>query len=221
MKQLKNHLFKRFHILLAVVTITGLSLVLLLFRIKLTHSYFSLFLVWNLFLATIPFLITSLLSGKSGLNKYALILWFGIWLLFLPNAPYIVTDLIHLGHLKATIVLDTVIISACAVSGLLFYFISVRDMELLLRIHFSEKRSKYVIWVVPFLVGFGIYLGRFLRWNSWDVVQRPHVLIQDIWEILSFSSEHKVAWLITFSFGMSLSLAYVLFKRMHFLKLKE
>ncbi len=221
MKQLKDHLFNRFHINLAIVTITSLSLVLLLFRIKLTQSYFSLFLVWNLFLAALPFLITSGLTGKSSLNKYALMFWFALWLLFLPNAPYIITDLIHLGHLKAHIALDAVIISACALSGLLFYFISVRDMETLLRIHFSEKRTSYIIWVVPFLVGFGIYLGRFLRWNSWDLVQRPHILIRDIWEIISFPSEHKVAWLMTFSFGMGLRLAYVFFKRMHFLKLKD
>ncbi len=72
------------------------SIVLLIIRMKLTNSFFYLFLVLNLFLAVILFTITTYLASIPKLNKFKIVVWFGVWLLFLPNAPYIVTDLIHL-----------------------------------------------------------------------------------------------------------------------------
>jgi len=221
MERLKTLLFLRFHSVFAVMTLTGLSLILLMFRLKLTHSYFLLFLAWNLFLAAIPFLITFHLSSRNKVHKYRLLLWFGVWLLFLPNAPYIVTDFVHLQHLQANIVwLDALLISTYALSGLLFYFISVKDMEELLHRHFQHKKVKYILWMIPFLVGFGIYLGRFLRWNSWDIIKRPQILIQDIWEIIAFPMHHKGAWLVTILFGCALAIGYRIFKKISFFKLK-
>ena len=221
MERLKILLFQRFRIVFAVVTFTGLSLLLLMLRLKITHSYFLLFLVWNLFLAAIPFLITFHLSSRKKVHKYRLLLWFGLWLLFLPNAPYIVTDFIHLQHLQANIFwLDAFLIGTYAFSGLLFYFISVKDMEELLHRHFQHKKVKLLLWTIPFLVGFGIYLGRFLRWNSWDIVQRPQILIKDIWEIIAFPMQHKGAWMVTLLFGFTLSIGYRIFKNIDFFKLK-
>lgn len=222
MERLKTHIFNRFHIVSTLLVATGISLLLLMLRLKLTHSYFLLFLVWNMFLAALPYTITFYLSTKDRINKYRLFVWLGLWLLFLPNAPYIVTDMVHLGHLKADfIVFDTVLISAYALCGLLYYFLSLRDMELILQKHFSEKKSTLFIWAVPFMVGFGVYLGRFLRWNSWDMVQRPHKIITDVWEILIYPSEHQLAWLFTFSFGMGLWLIYLVFKRIEFFRIKK
>lgn len=221
MERLKTLFFQRFRILFAVMSLTALSLILLMLRLKLTHSYFLLFLAWNLFLAAIPFLITFHLLSRKKVHKYRLLLWFGLWLLFLPNAPYIVTDFIHLQHLKANIFwLDAILIATYAVSGLLFYFISVKDMEELLHRHFQHKKVKFLLWTIPFLVGFGIYLGRFLRWNSWDIVQRPQVLIKDIWEIIAFPMEHKGAWLVTLLFGFALAIGYRIFKRIGYFKPK-
>jgi len=217
MERLKTLLFQRFRVVFAVTALTGLSLILLMVRLKLTHSYFFLFLVWNLFLAAIPFLITFQLLSRKRVHKYPLLMWLGLWLLFLPNAPYIITDFIHLQHLKANIFwLDAVLIGVYALSGLLFYFISVRDMEELLQQHFQPKKVKYLLWMLPFLVGFGIYLGRFLRWNSWDIVQRPATILNDIWDIITTPMEHKLAWLITLLFGFGLSFSYAKFKKIRF-----
>ncbi|MEM7086125.1 MAG: DUF1361 domain-containing protein [Bacteroidota bacterium] len=222
MERLKTFLFQRFRTIFAITTLTGLSLLLLMLRLKLTHSYFLLFLTWNLFLAAIPFLITFYLSSRKKAHRYRLLLWLGLWLLFLPNAPYIVTDFIHLQHLQANIVwLDNILIATYAASGLLFYFISVKDMEELLHRHFQHKKVKYMLWTIPFLAGFGIYLGRFLRWNSWDIIQRPHFLIRDVGEIIVFPLQHKVAWLVTLLFGCGLALGYRMFKKIPFFKLKK
>lgn len=89
LKQLIEKRFKTY----AIITISMLfSLILLMVRMKITQSFFYLFLVWNLFLAVIPFAISTYLIGSPKPNKYALFFWFGLWLLFLPNAPYMVTD---------------------------------------------------------------------------------------------------------------------------------
>jgi len=220
MEQIKNLLFSRFRTVFVVASLTSLSLFLLMVRLKLTHSYFFLFLVWNLFLAAIPFLITFHLSGKNKVRKYRLLMWFALWLLFLPNAPYIITDFIHLQHLKSNILwLDAILIGVYAFSGLLFYLISVQDMEELLQRHYHPKKVKYLLWMLPFLVGFGIYLGRFLRWNSWDVIQRPQNLLQDLVGILTYPMKHQGAWLVTLFFGFGLAIGYQIFKRIGFFKL--
>lgn len=222
MERLRDHLFKHFRILFLVSAATAFCIVLLMIRLKLSQSYFLIFLVWNLFLAFIPYGITFYLSGKERIPKLSMILWFGVWFLFLPNAPYIVTDFIHLGHSKANMwLLDLILISSYALCGLLFYLLSIRDMKRLLHSYLPGRKVALIFWVLPFLVGFGIYLGRFLRWNSWDVVRGPHRIIRDIWEILANPSEYWAAWLFTFFFGIGLSISFRLFKRISFFKPKD
>lgn len=221
MERFKKFIFNHFQMVTTVMGASIFSLILLMLRLKITHSFFLLFLVWNLFLGAIPFGITLYLVNKPKIKKYALCVWVGIWLLFLPNAPYIITDFIHLTHMEASLIwLDTVLISSFALSGLIFYFLSFRDMGLLLHAHFTTKWTKYFLWLVPYLTGFGIYLGRFLRWNSWDLLQRPHILLADIWAIVTIPSEHVGAWLVTSSFGIGLTLGYKAFNRISFFKLK-
>jgi len=74
------------------------GLLLLLLRIKITDNLYYTFLVWNLFLAAIPYTITQTLKRFTWLqySKIASILSFIVWLLFLPNSPYIITDITHL-----------------------------------------------------------------------------------------------------------------------------
>lgn len=214
MEQIKTILFQRFNTIFAISLLGGVSLLLLMIRLKLTHSFFLLFLAWNLFLAFIPYSMTFWLTARKSTQKYKLLGWFGLWLLFLPNAPYIITDFIHLTHLESNLfILDTLVISAFAISGLLFYLISVHDMKQLFQKNFSEKLTNIIFVLVPFLCGFGIYLGRFLRWNSWDIIQRPDVLVRDILEIAFIPSENGLAWIVTIAFGIVLSIAQWLFNK--------
>ncbi len=95
-------------------------------RIKITGSYFFLFLVWNLFLALIPFAISTYLVSKPEISKVRLFLWATVWLLFLPNAPYIVTDLVHLKlHNPFWGWFDVLLLVSFAINGLLLYFLSL------------------------------------------------------------------------------------------------
>ncbi len=190
-----------------------LSIVLLMIRMKLTHSFFYLFLVWNLFLAVIPFAITSYLVSLPKLNKIGFILWFGVWLLFLPNAPYIITDLMHLKlHRDSFLWLDILVVSSFACNGLLLFYLSLVDMKNKLIIYLNESLTNYTITSILFLSAFGVYLGRFLRYNSWELLSNPKYLFIDIINIVLKPIENKEVWFFTLLFGAFLSIGFWVFK---------
>ena len=214
MEKIKRFVLNRFEVLFTIFMVTSISLFLLMLRLKITHSFFYLFLVWNLFLAAVPMIITFYLSHKKQRKKLVLACWFLVWLLFLPNAPYIVTDAMHLRLSSTNILLfDSFLIGIFAFAGLLFYCVSLRDMVQLLSPFVSAERIKIGMRTLPFLMGLGIYLGRFLRWNSWDILKAPQILMTDIFEILRFPLEHISAWVTILGFGFSLLIIYSLFIR--------
>ena len=222
MQHIKSYIFERFQSISILGGALFGSVLLLMFRMKLAQSYFYLFLVWNIFLACIPFAITFYLAQKKEQNSTILFGWFCLWVLFLPNAPYLLTDYLHLNFGNPSVRwLDIIMLASFSICGLLFYFFSVKDMECILKTKLSTKLSGIIIWLLPFTVGFGIYLGRILRWNSWNILQNPKALFNDIWNIIWHPSLHVLAWLYTFSFGIGLGVAYILFKRIRFLQPQE
>ncbi|MCZ4319692.1 DUF1361 domain-containing protein [Aequorivita viscosa] len=207
MKTIKTFLFNRFNILFPLLSLTALCIILLAIRSKSTHSFFYLFLAWNLFLAMVPFFISLYAKTRAPLKKHKLYLLLLLWLLFLPNAPYILTDLIHLRLSPIKwLGFDAFMIALFAITGLAFYLYSVKDIEEVLYNHFNRKVTSVFLVTLPFLVGFGIYLGRVLRWNSWDILHNPSDLFTDIFEIFTNPIIHFEAWLFTFLIGLLLKL---------------
>jgi uncharacterized membrane protein len=182
-------------------------------RMKLNQSFFYLFLVWNLFLAVIPYAITTYLRTKETLSKWNLLIYFCAWLLFLPNAPYIITDLLHLSTSNQYLMwLDVLVVTSFAYNGLILFFLSLLDMESILKSFITDKKRFYVMTFILFLTGFGIYLGRFLRYNSWEIVQNPFALFGDILDILLHPTGHLLACVFTLTFGAFLSVGFWMFK---------
>ena len=189
----------------------GFALLLLFFRIQLTGSRFYLFLVWNLFLAGVPFGITQLLKQFTSLCslKFVSFLGFISWLLFLPNSPYIITDLVHLHNdLSNHMWLDLFIVFVFAFNGLLLGLLSMLDMYSLIRQRYGNRIAKYTLFKVCLLSGYGIYLGRFLRFNSWDIATKPAILFYQI----AHSLKEPRVWLITFAFGGFLWILFSVFQ---------
>ena len=216
MDNIKHLFINKFKTFSLLSTSIILSIVLLMIRIKLTHSFFYLFLVWNLFLAVIPFAITTYLISNPKLNKFGILVWFIGWLLFLPNAPYIVTDLIHLRLSKTHVIwLDILIVSSFACNGLLLFYLSIIDMRTILTGYFKKTILNYAITVLIFLSGFGVYLGRFLRYNSWEILSNPKYLISDIINIAIQPYSNKQAWLFTLLFGSFLTVGFWMFKQLY------
>jgi len=188
----------------------GFSIMLLFARIIKTDSFFFLFLVWNLFLASIPYAITLILSLKK-VNP--LIFWIGfvIWLAFLPNSPYIITDLQHIrSSTLPSVWFDVLLILSFAVNGLVIGFASLQTMLKLLSEKLSKRATKIITYLILLLCGFGIYLGRVLRWNSWDILQNPSGILSDVLKRILFPIEHLNTWIFTIGFGGFLIITYQL-----------
>jgi len=217
-----KHLFLSRFKTFALVSVSMLfSIILLTIRMKLTHSFFYLFLVWNLFLAVIPFAITTFLISIPRPNKMRLVLCFGVWLLFLPNAPYIVTDLLYLKMGDTSLLwLDMLVVLSFASNGLLLFFLSVSDMKNILKPYMYPTKIKYLVFIIFFLNGFGVYLGRFLRYNSWEILSNPKNLFTDIFSFILKPIKHTEVWLFTLLFGLFLSLGFWIFSKFYNSKLK-
>ncbi len=198
-----------------IISVGTFAVLLLAFRIHKTDSVHFIFLMWNIFLAGIPWVISSLFILYPKLQKKTiLILTAGIiWLVFIPNTFYILTDLFHLNYKNlAPIWFDLVLIFSFAWAGLMLGFSSLKDVELIL----SEKINKKLIPIfsslILFLISFGIYLGRILRWNSWNIINEPGSLLQDITERISNPFNYPETWGMTILTGILLNLIWWSFK---------
>jgi uncharacterized membrane protein len=188
-----------------------LCFTLSIFRLIYTGKESFLFLNWNLFLAFIPWLFSSVLIIYPNLQKSRIILSTLIfsWLLFFPNAPYILTDLFHLQFdSSAPIWFDLVLILSFAWTGLMFGFISLWDLENIFRQKIKAKFIPFISSALLFLGSFGIYVGRYLRWNSWDIIREPFELFYDLSDRLISPFEYPRTWGMTFFMFIFLSIIY-------------
>ncbi|REE24723.1 putative membrane protein [Winogradskyella pacifica] len=139
-----------------------------------------------------------------------------VWLAFLPNAPYIVTDLIHIRIGNDSLLwLDVLVVLSFALSGLLLFYVSIMDMQKLVTSQFKKLSIKAMSISIIFLCGFGVYLGRFLRYNSWEIISGPYYLFMDIITIIMSPFQHFEAWLFTLDFGTFLVIGFWMFKNLN------
>ena len=136
------------------------------------------FLIWNLFLAWIPFLIsyfTYTLSLKRNLIYLVIPVAAFVWLIFFPNAPYILTDFQHLAYSAPDLPVwyDVMMLIWFAFTGLLLGMVSLFLMQEIVRREFGRWAGWGFVAAVAALSSAGIYAGRFLRWNSWDIFSNP------------------------------------------------
>lgn len=190
--------------LLTLASASALGVTLVGARTILSWQGHHLYLVWNLFLAWIPVLLAVWLEErdrKGTAKDWRFWAMAFAWLMFFPNAPYILTDLSHLKF--ATRMhwwTDLILILLFAFTGLVLAFVSLHRMHSLV----SRRRGGVTGWVFVFgvaiLSGFGVYLGRFKRWNSWDVILNPVGLFKD-----------SLNWLQPYSAGFTLLFGLLLF----------
>lgn len=207
-----NTFFHRnfFWLLLALGVASALCVSLSIFRIvysaRLTHAY----LIWNLFLAWMP-IIFALLAWKYKESKIKLLGFSAAWLLFLPNAPYLVTDLVHLSaRPPVPFWFDAVLFQSFICVGLLLTFLSLDWMQNLVTHLYNPRISWLFILFVIGLSGFGIYLGRVQRWNSWDLLFSPINLMSDIGQHF-LPPRRRTAGLYSILYAAFLLISYTLF----------
>jgi len=206
---------KRLYEILFMGSLTLFCFCLSMFRFVYTDTKVFLFLNWNLFLAFIPWVLSTLLILKPKLSqsKWSLFGLLGVWLLFFPNAPYILTDLFHL-RLKTAMPVwfDLTLILSFAWTGLLFGFLSLWDIEKLLSRSIKKKYVTILSVILLFIGSFGIYVGRYLRWNSWDIITEPFGLMYDIGDRIINPLSHPRTWGMTIIMGIFLNILYWSFR---------
>ena len=142
-----------------------------------------LFLPWNLFLAWVPYAFAhQLLPGRGfpAANGALLVLW----LLFFPNAPYIITDFLHLRPRPPIPVwYDTLMLFSFAWTGLLLGFCSLMEVQAFAEHQWNKKWAQLGAALAILLGSFGVYMGRFLRWNSWDAFIRPLDVLYSVMQL--------------------------------------
>ncbi|MBX0290177.1 DUF1361 domain-containing protein [Hymenobacter sp. HSC-4F20] len=201
---------QRLNLLLILGASLALSVLLITFRVFITHKISFVFLLWNLFLALIPFGLSTMLGLSAGRLKARVLLPVGVvWLLFFPNAPYILTDLFHLEpRPDAPYWYDLALILSCAWNGLMLAYASLTDMQVLVTRRLGWWAGWVFATVALLLSSFGVYLGRYLRFNSWDVLTNPLALFYDIISRVLHPTVHRDTWGVTLLYGVFLLLGY-------------
>lgn len=222
------------------------SCFLVVARVLHTGRFTFLFLVWNLFLAYLPYFITTCLSRMQGLplpihpgslsgsghpplavppsrpsrwlpGKALFAACFLVWLLFIPNSFYIITDLFHLGDWYNDRLMpqwyDLAMILSFTWNGLLLGVLSVRQMEKILRPRLAARHELFFLYPIMWLNALGVYIGRYLRFNSWDIITNPFQLFSDIARIVLHPLRNQYAWDMIFCFSILMTLMYLMLKR--------
>jgi uncharacterized membrane protein len=215
--KLLNLIFQR-ETIAPVLTLTfasGVCMALVFARIVTVGNIGYTFLIWNLFLAWLPLIFAQLLRERyvNGERRGWRLIGLGAaWLLFFPNAPYIFTDLVHLttkfhGHFWA----DMVVILLCALTGLMLGFVSLYLMQSVIADRFGRVAGWLFIAGVAGLSGIGVFIGRFLRLNSWDVFLRPEKFYQhaDNWMAAPFAD--ATPYVFPPLFAVFLFIVYLMF----------
>jgi uncharacterized membrane protein len=178
------HRFLSSQLLYPILLSTLLAIMLYAGRVFLSHTLTHKNLVWNLFLAWVPFFCSFTAAALNALSPrgwWLLLVPGTLWLIFFPNAPYLITDFTHLADRpRVPRWYDILLIASFAWTGFFLAIASLRTMQILVK--------RYLGWFVSWLFagfalvlgGLGIYLGRFSRWNSWDLFIQPIEILTEI-----------------------------------------
>lgn len=137
-----------------------------------------------------------------------------VWLLFIPNSFYILTDLFHLGeHNDVPMWFDLALIISFAWNGLLLGILSVRQMENMVQRFLPGRHELLFIYPIMWLNALGVYIGRYPRFNSWDIITNPLGISSYILKMLWHPVQYKYAWGMVACFSIFMTLVYLTIKR--------
>ena len=210
---LRRRLSPRERVVVSLVGLTGVSVVLYVAGAIANRSLQFGYMLWNLWLAWIPLLLSLALLRLlrrhlwSSWGALALTL---LWLLFLPNSFYMISDFVHIQDVpRHNLLYDVVMFTACIFTAVLLGFSSLYTVHAELRKRMSLRASSNIAAIILFLCSFAIYLGRDLRWNSWDVLVNPAGILFDISDHLIHPLHSGDMFTTTLSFFILLGSLYL------------
>ena len=207
--RIKNFIYRNRHsiaVFLLLNVACAACIALVAARVAYTDSTRHTSLIWNLFLAWIPFILSYLAHALSWKRMWV---YLGIpvvaflWLLFFPNAPYMLTDLQDLARgtgKEAPLWYDVIIVVWCSWTGTLLGVISLYLMQDIISRTFNRWLGWGFVFVISGLSSFGIYIGRFVRLNSWDILQNPTETAITILGIVIDPTRRLAAFTLAYTF---------------------
>lgn len=208
----KLHRFLVEHHFYPLLLSSALAIGLWAFRSEMWSPRYFRFLVWNLFLAWLPYLasLLALSIHRRQPRRWWLLLLPGVlWLLFFPNALYLVTDLIHLrSYPPVPLWYDIGMLISFAWAGCFLAVASLFVMHQIIHDYTGRAWSWLIVTGIMGLCGLGVYVGRFLRWNSWDIILYPTDVIGDIAHRLAHPLSNLQTYGVTLLFAALLFVCY-------------
>jgi uncharacterized membrane protein len=211
---LRSLTVRRLLVLGALVGLSMLVLLMVTVRVGETGSLAYANLVWNLFLAWIPlgFALVLYDGARRGIGGRWLLAVGGMWLLFFPNAPYLMTDLKYLRELGgAPFWYDAIMAGSAALAGLALGFLSLFLVHAVMERRFGRVGAWLGVWALLLVSSVGVFLGRFQRFNSWDVFTDPGPIVADLTKGLSDPLSYPRVLAVTVVFSAFLVGGYAVF----------
>ena len=206
--RLRNFSIRNRHYLAVFVllnTACAVCITLVAVRVAYSDSSRHTGLIWNLFLAWIPFILAYVAHAVSWRRIWLYLIIPVIaflWLIFFPNAPYMLTDLQDLARVSTSAPLwyDVIIVVWCSWTAMLLGIVSLYLMQDIVIRTFGRFVGWSFIFVISALSSFGIYIGRFMRLNSWDILQNPGETAMSILGLIIDPSRRLAAFTLSYTF---------------------
>ena len=197
-------------LILSILFTMSLLLVRFLYSQTLDYRFYG----WNTFLAAIPYSVSAQLVKMKKLNLVAIVLLV-VWLAFFPNAPYMITDLLHYEErLPVPFWFDILLVISAAWNGLILGLISLMNVEIFLARYLKPVWIQLSVFASLLLCGYGVFIGRFLRFNSWDILTDPRILVYSSAHHVLLPQRYPKLWVFTILFALLLSVIYFTLKKL-------
>ncbi|MEC9485330.1 MAG: DUF1361 domain-containing protein [Candidatus Izemoplasma sp.] len=179
------------------LTIIGFFSIISIFTTMITNDLIHVIMIWNIWLSALVYLLATY-ANSTVIQKIAMpvfIIYALAWLFMFPNTFYVITDILHLtpydfyvstGYWTYTFVTDMsmyVALGHLFMTSLIGIYFGYQSLVLMHRalVLRDFKVSRIIFFAtVSFLSSIGIVIGRFLRFNSWDILLPWHI-IQRVW----------------------------------------
>lgn len=165
-------------------------------------------LIWNMILALIAY-EAAVLTTISKKQKWLYPLLLVVWLAFYPNTFYMLTDLVHMTWVGDTLwnPVSMRLFMAFVPSILFGVYCGIESWNIL------RERWKWTWWLDMFVVAglsylssLAIYIGRYDRLNSWDLVTRPQLVVQ---KLLETFQKDRLLFILGFTFIQIMTLLFL------------
>ena len=175
------------------------ALLLLLARTVATGNTRFSFMAWNLVLSLLALLASvAFVYAWHGHHTWLKMATFVAWLFLLPNTFYMLTDFVHVQDSgDINMLFDIVLIGLFAMNGFLHGLISLLLVQKSLLTKLSRRAGAISITSILIASSFAVDMGRYLRWNSWDILLNPNALLFDISNTLLNPNNYHRSFLIT------------------------